>query len=146
MFGSKYKKDTGAVIKGIYCIVVNKCIVYVGKSRNVEQRIQAHWNMIYSNVVQENKYNLLHQCLRQRVRVDFYLIEEANEDKLDEKEQFWIRNLKPILNSMYNEKMGMTINSQYFFEKIYMDQIWLEGIKELHVERCNGVKRYSKKE
>ena len=146
MFGSKYKKDTGAVIKGIYCIVVNKCIVYVGKSRNVEQRIQAHWNMIYSNVVQENKYNLLHQCLRQRVRVDFYLIEEANEEKLDEKEQFWIRNLKPILNSMYNEKLGMIVNSQYFFEKIYEDQIWLEGIKELHVERCNGVKRYSKKQ
>lgn len=132
-------------MKGIYCIVVNKCIVYVGKSRNVEQRIQAHWNMIYSNVVQENKYNLLHQCLRQRVRIDFYLIEEANEDKLDEKEQFWIKSLKPILNSMYNEKLGMTIDSQYFFEKIYEDQIWLEGIKELHVERCNGVKRYSKK-
>ena len=102
--------------------------------------------MIYSNVVQENKYNLLHQCLRQRVRVDFYLIEEVEEKKLDEKEQFWIRNLKPILNSMHNEKLGMTINSQYFFEKIYEDQIWLEGIKELHVERCNGVKRYSKKE
>lgn len=145
MFGSKYKKDIGAVMKGIYCIVVNKCIVYVGKSRNVEQRIQAHWNMIYSNVVQENKYNLLHQCLRQRERIDFYLIEEANEEKLDEKEQFWIRNLKPILNSIYNEKLGMMINSQYFFEKIYEDQIWLEGIKELHVERCNGVKRYSKK-
>ena len=146
MFRSKYKKDTGAVMKGIYCIVVNKCIVYVGKSRNVEQRIQAHWDMIYSNVVQENKYNLLHQCLRQRVRVDFYLIEEVEEDKLDEKEQFWIKSLKPILNSMYNEKLGMTINSQYFFEKIYEDQIWLEGIKELHVERCNGMKRYSKKQ
>lgn len=146
MYGSKYKKDSGAVIKGIYCIVVNKCIVYVGKSRNVEQRIQAHWNMIYSNVVQENKYNLLHQCLRQRVRVDFYLIEEVEEKELDEKEQFWIRNLKPILNSMYNEKMGMIVNSQYFFEKIYEDQIWLEGIKILHVERCNGVRKYSKKE
>ena len=102
--------------------------------------------MIYSNVVQENKYNLLHQCLRQKVRIDFYLIEECDEDKLDEKEQFWIRNLKPILNSMYNEKLGMTINSQYFFEKIYEDQIWLEGIKILHVERCNGVRKYSKKE
>ena len=146
MYGSKYKKDSGAVIKGIYCIVVNKCIVYVGKSRNVEQRIQAHWNMIYSNVVQENKYNLLHQCLRQKVRIDFYLIEEVEEQKLDEKEQFWIKSLKPILNSMYNEKLGMTINSQYFFEKIYEDQIWLEGIKILNVERCNGVKRYSKKE
>ena len=55
------------------------------------------------------------------MRIDFYLIEEANEDKLDEKEQFWIRNLKPILNSMYNEKMGMIVDSQYFFEKIYMD-------------------------
>ena len=133
-------------MKGIYCIVVNKCIVYVGKSRNVEQRIQAHWNMIYSNVVQENKYNLLHQCLRQRVRIDFYLIEQANEEKLDEKEQFWIRSLKPILNSMYNEKLGMMVDSQYFFEKIYEDQIWLEGMKELHIERCNGVRKYSKRQ
>ena len=133
-------------MKGIYCIVVNKCIVYVGKSRNVEQRIQAHWNMIYSNVVQENKYNLLHQCLRQRVRIDFYLIEECDEKKLDQCEQFWIRNLKPILNSMHNEKLGMMVDSQYFFEKIYEDQIWLEGIKELHVERCNGVRKYSKRQ
>ena len=102
--------------------------------------------MIYSNVVQENKYNLLHQCLRQKVRIDFYLIEECDEKELDEKEQFWIRNLKPILNSMYNEKLGMTINSQYFFEKIYEDQIWLEGISILHVERCNEKGKYSKRQ
>lgn len=132
-------------MKGIYCIVVNKCIVYVGKSKNVEQRIQAHWNMIYSNVIEENKYNLLHQCLRQRVRIDFYLIEECDEDKMDEKEQFWIRSLKPILNSIYNEKMGMMIDSQYFFEKIYEDQIWLEGISILHVERCKNVIKGSEK-
>lgn len=49
------------------------------------------------------------------------MIEEVEEKKLDEKEQFWIRNLKPILNSMHNEKLGMMINSQYFFEKIYED-------------------------
>ena len=102
--------------------------------------------MIYSNVVQENKYNLLHQCLRQRVRIDFYLIEEVEEKELDEKEQFWIKSLKPILNSIYNEKMGMMINSQYFFEKIYEDQIWLEGIKIVHAERCNDAKKKKKKE
>ena len=55
------------------------------------------------------------------MRIDFYLIEKCDEDKLDEKEQFWIKSLKPILNSMYNEKMGMIVNSQYFFEKIYED-------------------------
>lgn len=101
-------------IKGIYCIKVNDCIVYVGKSIGIGSRVINHAGNIFDS--KENKYKLIKDSVRRNLPVTFWVIEECEEWKLSEKEVEWIKILKPCLNSAYNQGLGSKIEANDYYD------------------------------
>ena len=110
---------------GIYCIKVDDCIVYVGKSNNIEERAAQHWQGIYHS--KENKYELLRGCRRTH-KISFWLLEECVEDKILDKERKWIDFLKPCLNSKNNDNYGSEITANEFYNYIYNHTDEIDGM------------------
>ena len=101
---------------GIYAIVVNHLVVYVGKSNDIRKRYKQHWCEIYKP--KENKYWLLKSAKDAGFDVKFYLLQTCALGDLFEVEEKWIKLMKPCLNSVHNDKQGMNITPEEFFDKV----------------------------
>lgn len=112
---------------GIYCIKVNECIVYVGKSKNLQGRMFQHWGKIFSGT-EDNKYKLLHSAFNHYYRITFWVLGEYEEAKLNEKEKMWIEILKPCLNGKMNNNRGLDITAQEFYDEIHTRSDYVEGM------------------
>lgn len=113
-------------MSGIYCIKVNDAIVYVGKAKDINDRIRKHYADIRNS--NENKYQLLRDC--GWPHTTFWLLEEnVDPEKIDEKERMWINVLKPCLNSKFNNQMGLTLSAKEFVEIITYNSDFVEGMK-----------------
>lgn len=88
---------------GIYCIKLDNKVVYVGKSRNMLQRIAQHMAEIDMND-KKNMYNVLRE-LRDSHHLSFDVIQDVdgpNEELIDgvlgKSEAIWIQLYNPCLN------------------------------------------------
>lgn len=87
---------------GIYCIKLNDQIVYIGKSRNMLERVAAHYVGIMTG--SERKYRILAEVQNKGCPVVFDVLYYANckqdiENEIGEKEGELIRKYRPILNT-----------------------------------------------
>lgn len=120
---------------GIYCIKVDNCIVYVGKSNDIEGRVRQHWKAIYNKDNKENKYQLLRDCGGRSHPITFWLLEQCEENKLNEAEKFWIKFIKPCLNSKDNNNVGSNITANEFYDYVFNQSDYVVGMEQIHLEK-----------
>lgn len=89
---------------GIYCIKINEKIVYVGKSRNMLQRIAEHYVGIKTE--KEKKYRIMAEAQRKGYSISFDVLYYATArtpstiiEEIGEKEGEYIRQYQPVLNT-----------------------------------------------
>ncbi len=89
---------------GIYCIKVDKTIVYIGKSVNMLRRIAEHYVAIQQQ--KEKKYRILAEAHRKGHSINFDVLYHAHSATADETEEEigraegeFIRKYKPLLNT-----------------------------------------------
>lgn len=85
---------------GIYSIGIKDKIVYVGKSKDMLNRICNHIQHI-KDETEGHKYKLLHGIQNRGYTIEFNVLEHCEVDNLDEKEIYWINEIKPYLNSQF---------------------------------------------
>lgn len=125
-------------MSGIYCIKVKNAIVYVGKAKDINERLSQHFVSIKNS--SENKYQLLRKC--GKPQVTFWLLEEVEIDKLSAAEQKWIEFLKPCLNSQHNGNRGKTITAQEFYNIVINTEDVVEGMKPIeYISSYGGRKK-----
>ena len=132
-------------MSGVYCIKVDDAIVYVGKSKNINERISQHWSGVFAR--EENKYSLLYNALHRSHKITFWLLEECEVADLNKKETFWIQQLRPCLNSSHNGGVGKDLTAQEFYDVVYNQKDEVEGMYEykyLRYERIGKQNRYRK--
>ena len=92
---------------GIYCIKLQGKKVYVGKSRNMLNRVAAHMQHIYSNTPESkgHKYQILKQADKQKMAIEFdvlYYSTKTEQVDIDEDigsaEALFINYYMPSLN------------------------------------------------
>ena len=115
---------------GIYCIKVNDCIVYVGKSNDLQNRMSEHWGKIYCPN-NENKYQLLHSAYKHYEKITFWVLGEYEAVELNKQEKEWIKLLKPCLNDKLNGGIGKNLTSQEFFNEVYSRSDEVDGMYQL---------------
>ena len=89
---------------GIYCIKIDSQIVYIGKSRNMLERIAQHYVGIKEG--SERKYRILAEAQRKGYTVDFDVLYYAKNqrywdivEEIGKKEGELIRRYRPVLNT-----------------------------------------------
>lgn len=86
---------------GIYAITIDNCVVYIGQSKNIRERCKTHiYNTQNAMLIKEQKYLLLLSAQLGGHRVDCVNMEYCDESVLRERENSYIKTLKPMLNIM----------------------------------------------
>lgn len=92
----KYQKP------GIYCIKVGEMVVYVGKSRNMLERIYNHFRSILNtNLTKTKKYVILREIMNAGYVINFDVLQDCSgmtDDELGEIEGEYIRAFNTDLN------------------------------------------------
>lgn len=96
--GAKYERA------GIYCIKINRQIVYIGKSQNMLRRIAQHYVGIQTEA--EKKYRIMAEARRKGCDISFDVLYCAQSRgrinqfaEIGEKEGDYIRQYNPIMNT-----------------------------------------------
>lgn len=91
--GSKYD------CSGIYCIYIDDKLVYIGKSKNMKNRIASHmYNMEIND--KEHKYQILNEAIRTGHTIRFDKIQRCDiVENISDLEGYWIRHYMPPLNT-----------------------------------------------
>jgi hypothetical protein len=88
-------------LKGIYKIASNDLVLYVGQSKQLNGRIDKHKHLIKNPDSKWIKQKKLYDTINtQYPNYTISIIEECSVDKLIERENYWINELKPILNTL----------------------------------------------
>lgn len=99
---NKYQKQ------GIYCIKVENMIVYVGKSRNMLERIYNHFTSILNtNLTKTKKYVILREIRNMGYTINFDVLQDCSgmtDDELGEVEGEYIRTFRTDLNQQIPNK------------------------------------------
>lgn len=120
-------------MSGVYCIKVNKAIVYVGKSKDINSRVRQHWRNILSDKCKDNKYSLLRMCgCRNDINITFWLLEEAEEDRIKGLETTWIKALSPCLNSLENGGKGKELTASEFYNIVMNNDDDVQDMQQYH--------------
>lgn len=126
---------------GIYAITLeDDKVMYVGKSKNVLKRIKQHIEGI--DQTKTKMYWLLNRM--ESFGVKFWLVEKCDEDELDYLEKFWIKRMKPVLNTQVPQGCERYINKVESVTEAYVQALkngrWDigEGFIE---EYCNKIVR-----
>lgn len=84
---------------GVYCITIDKIVVYIGMSKDTRERCKQHiYNMENATLNGEHKYKLLLAAKLGGHDIDCYLVEKSEGDKKHEREVYYITTYNPILN------------------------------------------------
>ena len=122
-------------MKGVYGIKINNCLVYIGKSEDLEARVSAHWHYILENVkkIKENKYKLLNWYARRKgYKITFWLLDTQVENEL-----LWIQSVQPCLNSQGNHNRGKEITMNEFYNIVLNEEHYIEGATEWPYEKSS---------
>lgn len=122
-------KRKGLAVKyehaGIYCIKIDRHIVYIGKSFNMLKRISQHYVGI--KVARKLKYSLLANAQRMGHSINFDVLYYATqthpsalEQEIGEKEGELIRQYRPALNTQIPKAEDWT---KYEYHKIDENKI-----------------------
>ncbi len=98
----------------IYKLIFTKG-VYIGQTIDLDKRIKQH---IYTK---GKGSPLLEKAFQEYEYITYKVIEECKEEELDEKEIYWIKKLKPSLNTLIGGKVCRGVNhprSKYTEEQI----------------------------
>ena len=122
--GDKYNHS------GIYQIFIDDCLVYVGRSQDMLERVSNHMFQIDVNQ-KTNKYIQLRRARDQGHKVRFDVLEYCEEDECPYKEAMWIRTLRPPLN-MQIPKLDNPASFQYNkrAKTITYEEILVEGKRD----------------
>lgn len=96
------------IICGIYCITNNiNGKKYVGLSKNCYKRWSDHYSKSYNSNRKDDIEKALYLAMRKygRENFSFEILEECEEDKLKEREIYWINKLDSY-HTGYNETFG----------------------------------------
>lgn len=89
-------------ISGIYAILIDNVIVYVGQSIHIRTRLKQHiYRMENANLIGKKMYELLLSAKLGGCKIDYVVLEAVPENKLKDVETSWICDLLPILNDKY---------------------------------------------
>lgn len=84
---------------GIYALLINNQIVYVGQSKNLAQRIAQHAYELEKRNPKEKKYQILKEVIHKYQQpISFQVLEQT--DNLNERENYYIEKFTPILNTV----------------------------------------------
>lgn len=100
-----YKMKEWLRMIGIYCIKnIKNNKKYVGQSINIEYRLRKHFGKL-QNQYHENKH--LQRSFNKYGKNNFkaYILEECPQNKLNEREQYWIKEMDS-LNNGFNMTLG----------------------------------------
>jgi hypothetical protein len=74
---------------GIYAIIIDNKVVYVGQAQNILKRVKRHyWHMI--NIPVRHKYYLLKQAIANNIVVDCVTLKNCLASELNKKEKEYI--------------------------------------------------------
>jgi predicted GIY-YIG superfamily endonuclease len=97
----KAKKRWLNKLQGVYKISSNNLVLYVGQSKQLNGRIDKHKHHIKNPNSKGIKQKKLYDTINtQYPNYTISIIEECSVDKLIERENYWINELKPILNTL----------------------------------------------
>ena len=78
---------------GIYAIIIDSRVVYVGQARNMRRRVRRHyWHML--NIPARHKYYLLKKAIANNIVVDCVTLKNCLVSELNEKEKEYILTYK----------------------------------------------------
>ena len=114
---------------GIYCIKIDKEIVYIGKSVNMLRRVAEHYVGIKTG--SNKKYRIIAEAQRKGHNIDFDVLYyaksksyELKKKEIGNKESEYIREYQPILNTQipkidnYNNFDYNKVNAKEILRKI----------------------------
>lgn len=119
-------------ITGIY-VITNQINgkQYVGLSKNCYKRWSDHYSKSYYSTKKDDQEKVLYKAMRKygRENFSFQILEECSEDKLAEREIYWINKLNTYKNG-YNETQGGELSSK----------------KSIHLGEEHGMAKLTEKE
>ena len=91
---------------GVYAILVNNLVMYVGKSKNIRERALAHIYTIQETVTKimigehtEKKYRVLADAILQGYNLEIVTVTNCEPERLDDLEMEYINELGAPLNT-----------------------------------------------
>lgn len=119
--------------RGIYSISLLGKIIYIGKAENMLQRTISHQvNTEFG--LKEHKYEIFRDLIKQGYELQFGVMEVVKQkSKLGEREGYWIRELKPIMNYQIPKEDGKHYTVNPIAKKVDAERVlaWVqcEGIE-----------------
>lgn len=115
--------------------------IYIGQSKNIENRKAAHTTRTFNNSNWNTEYNsIIHQAIRKYGidNFDFEIIEECLISKLDEKEIYWIDYYNSYYNG-YNITKGGKSGSYFLYNDTIIEKVvdLLKNTELTHSEISN---------
>jgi hypothetical protein len=96
-----FMKRWGNKLQGVYKITSGDLVLYIGQSKGLLSRISRHKSLIKNPNCKGIKQKKLYDTINtQYPNYTISIIEECSVDKLIERENYWINELKPILNTL----------------------------------------------
>lgn len=94
-----------AKTSGIYALVLDNRVFYVGQSKNIEQRYKSHCR-ISNNKSNNKRCNWLSSLISKKVFPELQILEVTND--LDNREIYWISYYRNLNQAIYNSADGGT--------------------------------------
>ncbi len=105
---------------------------YIGQSVQIQRRWKDHRAAAFNENSKAYQYPLYRAIRKYGLEnFSFEVIEECSQEKLDEKEIYWIKNLNPV----YNQTEGADFHSTY--SKLTLEQV--QEIQKLLIEDKEGL-------
>lgn len=99
MYNRKIDPNNKEKVMGVYFAQDNRTnqILYVGHSRNVNYRVKVHIRQLKYSYLEKNNWEDYYKTDPEN-KIEWILLEEVEENKLNLKEYFWKEKLKPKFN------------------------------------------------
>ena len=118
---------------GIYSISIEDKLVYIGRSKNMKNRIMSHMRNIQNPEQEKNretaakrghhKYEVLNQAYENGIPIGFDVVCYCNETELNRMESYFIKTYIPPLNFAIPEEDGKVVEHNDLAEEVSLEDI-----------------------